>query len=215
MGRQPRPRRSSLRTASGPEGEGAAESCFGARRLLMLPRQLPPQQRLQERSLSLSSISLSLSVSFFFLSSELAVLGLRRRDLARCGRAASPQACGTRGGARAAGRPPLPWVMPGAFPSGLQVLPEWPPRGAPRRGPLAAPARRDCRPSPQARALGGGRISSVQLLRRSTPRLAALDLHNQKLIPVEMQWVCPRFDDTFILKAVMFEGYGNDCSVQF
>lgn len=46
----------------------------------------------------------------------------------------------------------------------------------------------------------------MQLLRRSTPRLAALDLHNQKLIPVEMQWVCPRFDDTFILKAVMFEG---------
>lgn len=95
-------------------------------------------------------------------------------------RAASPQACGTRGGARAAGRPPLRWVMPGIFPAGPQVLPEWRARCVPRRGRLAARAGGNCPPSLQAWALGGGRISSEPPLRRSTPRLAALDLHNQK-----------------------------------
>lgn len=61
MGRQPRPRQSRLRTTPGPADERAPQSCLGARQLLMLPRQLPPQPGLQERTLPLS-----LSRFFFF-----------------------------------------------------------------------------------------------------------------------------------------------------
>lgn len=98
--------------------------------------------------------------------------------------AASPQACGTRGGARAAGRTPLP-LAPVGDAGGFPVGPAGA-SGTARRGAPPGEVGSQLRPAAAVRCPsgpepgGGGRISSQPPLRRPPPRPAALDLHDQK-----------------------------------
>lgn len=127
-------------------------------------------------------------------------MGLSRRDLARCCqgyRAASPAARGTRGDAGAAGCPELLRVMPGAIPSGPQVLPELRARCASRGGAFPGEACSEHRPAAtpltHSRPEPRRRQDFLCAAFEAFTCLAALDLHNQILIPVVMHWVYPHF----------------------
>ncbi|KAM7148585.1 uncharacterized protein WM277_012177 isoform 1-T5 [Molossus nigricans] len=143
-GRQLGSRPARLRTAA--KGRAGLAS---ARAFADAPRQLPPQRQLQWFK----------PAGLFFLSSELAVLLLSRRDLARCCRATDrfpsgawyPRRCWT------AARLGLLRVMPGAFLSCPQVLPGLRARSeaCSELQPAATPA---LTPGP---SLGGSGISSA------------------------------------------------------
>lgn len=163
MGRQPRPQHPRLRMTPGTAGDRARGTCFGAGRLLMLPRQLPPQRRLW----GISATGFFFFFFFFkFRTRNTWAEPARSREMLQGDRAASPQARGTRGGAVAACCARLLLVIPGvclSSPSGASGV-------AGEVRPSVRPAQSSCSPQLPATITGlspgEARISSVPRLRR-------------------------------------------------